>query len=91
MNISDKPTNRILVKAHTDNEWDSCDFAILSISKDWRKTLLERLDAITQAANNQSFLSMHFLTVRRISISREMTDSRTSTNYWETTNGHSWN
>ena len=60
MNISDKPTNRILVKAHTDNEWDSCDFAILSISKDWRKTLLERLDAITQAANNQSFLSMHF-------------------------------
>ena len=60
MNISDKPTNRILVKAHTDNEWDSCDFAILSISKDWRKTLLERLDAITQAANNQSFLSMQF-------------------------------
>ena len=33
MNISDKPTNRILVKAHTDNEWDSCDFAILSTPK----------------------------------------------------------
>lgn len=60
MNISDKPTNRILVKARTNSEWDSCDFAIVAISEGWRKTQLERLEAIASFANDLSFLSMHF-------------------------------
>jgi len=60
MNISDKPTNRILARAHTDSEWDSCDFAIISISEAWRKTQFERLEAITPFANDLSFFSLHF-------------------------------
>lgn len=60
MNISNKLTNRILVKARTSDEWDSCDFAIISISEGWRKTQLERLEAIASFANDLSFLSMHF-------------------------------
>lgn len=60
MNISDKPTNRILVRARTDSEWDSCDFAIISLSEGWRKTQLERLEAIEPFANDLSFLSLHF-------------------------------
>lgn len=60
MNISDKPTNRILVRSRTDSEWDSCDFAIITLSEDWRKTQLERLEAIKPFANDRYFLSMHF-------------------------------
>ena len=60
MNISDKPTNRILVRARTDSEWDSCDFAIISLSEGWRETQLERLEAIKPFENAPSFLSMHF-------------------------------
>lgn len=60
MQLSDKPTDHILVKARTDSEWDSCDFAIISISEGWRKTQLERLEAITPFANDHSFLSLHF-------------------------------
>lgn len=60
MQLSDKPTDHILVKARTDSEWDSCDFAIISISEGWRKTQLERLEAIKPFANDRSFLSLHF-------------------------------
>ena len=60
MNISDKPTNRILVRARTDSEWDSCDFAIITLSEGWRKTQLERLKAIAPFANDHAFLSLHF-------------------------------
>lgn len=60
MQLSDKPTNYILVKATTESEWDSCDFAILSLSDNWRKTQLERLEAIQPFANDLSFLSMQF-------------------------------
>jgi len=60
MNISDKPTNRILARAHTDSEWDSCDFAIITLSEDWRKMQFERLEAITPFANDLSFFSLHF-------------------------------
>lgn len=60
MNISDKPTNRILVKASTNSEWDSCDFAILTLSEDWRKTQFARLETIEPFTNDLSFVSMHF-------------------------------
>lgn len=60
MNISDKPTNRILARAHTDSEWDSCNFAIITLSEAWRKTQFERLEAITPFANDLSFFSLHF-------------------------------
>ena len=60
MQLSETPTDHILVRARTDSEWDSCDFAIISISEGWRKVQLERLEAITPFANDLSFFSLHF-------------------------------
>ena len=60
MQLSDKPTSHILVRANTNSEWDSCDFAIITLSEDWQKTQIERLEAITPFANDHSFLSLHF-------------------------------
>ena len=60
MQLSDKSTNRILVKAGTNSEWDSCDFALLSLSEEWQKTQLARLEALEAFANDLSFLSLHF-------------------------------
>ena len=60
MQLSDKPTSHILVRAYTDSEWDSCDFAIISLSEGWRKTQPERLRAIKQVENTPSFLSIQF-------------------------------
>lgn len=60
MNISDKPTDHILVRAHTDSEWDSCDFAIISVSENWQKEQLARLETVKAFENDWSFNSMNF-------------------------------
>ena len=46
MQLSDKPTSHILLRAHTDNEWDSCNFAIITLSEAWQKTQFDRLEVI---------------------------------------------
>ena len=60
MQLSDKPTSHILLRAHTDNEWDSCNFAIITLSEAWQKTQFDRLEAIMPFANDLSFFSLHF-------------------------------
>lgn len=60
MILSDKPTEHILLRAGTNSEWDSCDFAIVSISRQWVKTQLSRLDKIKDFADDPSFHSLSF-------------------------------
>ena len=60
MLLSDKPTSHILLRAHTDNEWDSCNFAIITLSEAWQKTQFDRLEVIMPFANDLSFFSLHF-------------------------------
>ncbi len=57
MKISQQPTDHILVKAGTDSEWDSCDFAIISCGKDWAERMGKRVDAVRHFPDDGSFFS----------------------------------
>lgn len=43
MKTTDKQTSYILIKAETNSDWDSCDFAIITISNKWIRRQKERL------------------------------------------------
>lgn len=60
MQLSDQPTDHILVKARTNSEWDSCDFAIVHLSDGWKQEQLKRLDGVKPFANDLSFKSLSF-------------------------------
>lgn len=60
MRLSDKPTRHILIKAYTNSEWDSCDFALITLSEGWSAQQAARLQAIKPYANNYSFQSMNY-------------------------------
>lgn len=60
MKVSDKPTGRILVRAHSNSEWDSCEFAIVSISEKWKEEQLKRLEFIKPFAEDYDFQSLNF-------------------------------
>ncbi|WP_278353982.1 hypothetical protein [Chryseobacterium gleum] len=58
MKISQIPTKHIMVKAMTNSEWDSCDFAILTITQEWNKEQQERIERIKPFSDDFSLLSM---------------------------------
>jgi hypothetical protein len=60
MKISEQPTNHILVKAYTDSEWDSCDFAIVNCGEKWAEHVAKRLDAVAQFHDDNDFLSSNY-------------------------------
>lgn len=61
MQLSDTPTGHILVKAGTDSQLDSSDFAIVHLSGNWKQKQFGRLDAArTVAAGDPSFLCLTF-------------------------------
>ena len=60
MQLSDKPTSHILVRAHTDSEWDSCDFAIITLSEEWKQNQLRRLEAARSFVGDSSFRGLSF-------------------------------
>lgn len=60
MKVSDKPTGHILVRAHSNSEWDSCEFAIVTISEKWKEEQLKRLEFIKPFAEDYVFQSLNF-------------------------------
>lgn len=60
MKVSDKPTGHILVRAHSNSEWDSCEFAIVSISEKWKEEQLKRLEIIKPFEEDYVFQSLNF-------------------------------
>lgn len=60
MKPSDKPTAHLLVKAHTDSEWDNCEFAIIHLSEEWKQKQAQRLGYVKPLQGNNSFGSMNF-------------------------------
>ncbi|MCQ4139540.1 hypothetical protein [Chryseobacterium sp. EO14] len=42
MKISTNPTEYLLIKTMTINEWDDCNFAIININKDWKQNQKRR-------------------------------------------------
>lgn len=60
MKVSDKPTEHILVRAHSNSEWDSCEFAIITISEKWKEEQLKRLEIVKPFAEDYVFQSINF-------------------------------
>ncbi|MDR2882909.1 MAG: hypothetical protein LBU98_03940 [Alistipes sp.] len=60
MKLSEQPANHILVKAYTNSEWDSCDFAIVSCDESWRERMTKRLDAVMSFRDATDFLSLNY-------------------------------
>lgn len=60
MKVSEKPTGHILVRAHSNSEWDSCEFAIITISEKWKQEQLKRLEIVKPFAEDYDFQSLNF-------------------------------
>lgn len=60
MKCSKKATAHILVKAHTNSEWDNCGFAIIHLSEEWKKKQAKRLEAVKPFAEECNFQSLNY-------------------------------
>ena len=60
MKLSNKPTAFLLVKAYTNSEWDSCDFAIVQLSEEWKKEQAKRIAAVKPFVNDYNFQSLNY-------------------------------
>lgn len=60
MKISTIKTEYILVKAYTCSEWDTCDFAILKIDKNWEEQIQKRLKLAHFIEDMNDFVSVLF-------------------------------
>lgn len=60
MKLSSTPTEHILIKAYCQSEWDSCDFAIITLDDYWKETIKMRLEAAGSFDAPDSFISFKF-------------------------------
>lgn len=60
MKRSDIPTPYLMIKANTNSEWDCCDFAIISLSEDWKKEQQKRLENIKPFSDDYMLISMMY-------------------------------
>jgi len=58
MKIVFQPTEHLLIKAKTTSQWDSCDFAIVEVSKVWQSLIRSRLKMLEGFTNDESFFSL---------------------------------
>ncbi len=61
MRLSEKPTKHIIVRANCDSEWDSCDFAIVTLREGWAEQLEKRLESTRPLHDNPGFFSTRYL------------------------------
>jgi hypothetical protein len=55
MNISEQPTEQILVRAQTNSEWDNCDYAVIECNVKWAEEIRERLLSSRLYLDNDRF------------------------------------
>lgn len=60
MELSDKPTNHILLRAGTGSEWDNCDYAIIDATDAWRKDMQTKLAAVNAFSGDPNFQSLNY-------------------------------
>jgi hypothetical protein len=60
MKKSETITDYILIRATTNSEWDSCDFAIIKLSDEWRDTMQQRIKAVEPFKNDSYFYHLSF-------------------------------
>lgn len=60
MKRSDKPTPYILVKAYTTSEWDTCDFAIIHVTEEWKTTITGRIKLLQPLNDTKDFFNVSY-------------------------------
>lgn len=60
MRISEQPTDHILIKAYTDSEWDCCDFALVTLSEEWKRRQATRCKTVEPYKEDSGFYSLNF-------------------------------
>ena len=60
MKRSEQPTAYIFVLANTLSQWDSCDFAIIHLTDDWRREMLKRFELKQPFIDDNTFYSHHY-------------------------------
>jgi len=60
MKRSEKPTDYIFILANTLSQWDSCDFAVIHLTREWREVMRNRFDLIQSFTDDDTFYSHHY-------------------------------
>ena len=60
MKLSNEPTNYLLLRAHTNSEWDNCNFAIIHMTDAWKKEQRTRLKAVQPFSEDTYFQSLNY-------------------------------
>lgn len=61
MKITEKSTDKILVRAYTDSEWDNCNFAIIHICDKWKDIMITREEYTSFiSSSDNSFASVRY-------------------------------
>lgn len=60
MKTTNKNTGYVLLKASTSSEWDSCDFAVIRITEEWKFEQVKRLVAIIGLKGDPDLRSMNY-------------------------------
>ena len=62
MKISDTPTDKIIVKAYTNSEWDKCEFAVITLQEGFFEWLQKSVKIATSIAlEDRYFYEISFL------------------------------
>lgn len=62
MKISDTPTDKIIVKAYTNSEWDKCEFAVITLKEGFFEWLQKSVKIATSIAlEDRYFYEISFL------------------------------
>ena len=53
-------TDYVLIKADTDSDWDYCHFALIHCTKEWGKTMQQRLKTVQSVEAEIGFVSLNY-------------------------------
>jgi hypothetical protein len=60
MKLSETPTEYLFLKAKTNSDWDSCDYAVLQINNEWTELLQQRLAELETFKKYDNFSGISF-------------------------------
>ena len=64
MNISKTPTTHLLVRAYTNSEWDSCYFALITLTEQWLEKVKKVAQQVATLKSDPDFVNLSFYEVR---------------------------
>ena len=64
MNISKTPTTHLLVRAYTNSDWDSCDFALITPTEQWFEKVKKAAQQVSTLKSDPDFVNLSFYEAR---------------------------